>query len=124
MSKTIRVITRTPGLGQEPQTVTVEAGYKTMQRLVTPEGEDSGRSMIECVYIPELSESGVDLWVNEEGKLIGLKPNFMIFDGQDVAVGPIFFASSDEEGETVGLTDEQVEKTLAWLANQPKAVLL
>ena len=124
MSKTIRVITKNPGLGQEPKTVNVEAGYKTMQRLVSPSGVNSGRSMIECVYIPALSEHGVDLWVNEEGKLIGLKPNFMIFDGQDIAVGPVFFASCDDEGETVGLTDQQVEKTLAWLAEQPKAILL
>lgn len=123
MSKMIRVVTKQEGMFKTPKVETVEHGYKTMQRLVTPEGEDSGGSMIECVYVQELSEHGIDLWLNEEGKVLGLKPNFMLFGGRDVAVGPVFFASVDDEGETIGLTDKQVEVVLAFMKATPQAIV-
>jgi len=122
MSNTIRVLTKRPGMVNLLTEMAMEKGLNNMQALVAPESGDDGRNMIECVYIPALSEHGVDLWVNEEGKFNGCRPNFQIHDGQDTVMGPVFFASTDGEGETVGLTDEQVTVVENWLKRQPMSI--
>ena len=124
MSNQIRVVTKAEGMFQKPKVEMVAKGLSTMQALVTPGHLDLDRSLIECVYVPELADQGVDLWVNEEGKFNGCKPNFSLFGGRDLAFGPVFFSSSDEEGETVGLSDDQVEFVLDWLSQQPQAIVL
>jgi hypothetical protein len=43
---------------------------------------------------------------NEEGKLEGLSPNIVYYN--DILVGTIVFVSSNEEGDFVGLNDEQI----------------
>ena len=55
---------------------------------------------------------GFDIWINEEGKLCGLAPNFTIFNGCDVIVGTAVITKTDDEGNTIGLTDEEVEELL------------
>lgn len=63
-------------------------------------------------YVECIDCGGIDLWLNEEGKLHNLPPNLITYYGdkaEDVVVGDVFFASFDEEGRTVGLTDEQIE---------------
>ena len=122
MSNTIRVLTKKPGMVNRLTETNMEKGLANMQALVSREGEDVGRAYIECVYIPELGEHSVDLWVNEEGKLNGSRPNFQIFDGQDTVMGPVFFASTNDEGDTVGLSDEQVAVVRKWLARQPLSI--
>lgn len=122
MSNTIRVLTKRPGMVNLLTEMAMEKGLSNMQALVAPEGGDASRSMIECVYIPALSEHGVDLWVNEEGKFNGCRPNFQIHDGQDIVMGPVFFAATDEEGDTIGLTDEQVTVVENWLKGQPMSI--
>jgi hypothetical protein len=58
-------------------------------------------------------DNGIDVIINEEGKFIeGLKPEIAIVDKQhgqvlDIVYGNCIFASHNEEGETVGLTNEQ-----------------
>lgn len=53
--------------------------------------------------------------INEEGKFIeGLKPEIALIDGNtkkilDIVYGNIIFASHDEVGNTIGLTDEQIK---------------
>lgn len=60
---------------------------------------------------------GLDLWVNEEGKLLGLAPNPVatalssVF-GRDVLVGPCVVARTDAEGETRPLTPDDVGRLL------------
>ena len=71
------------------------------------------------IEIPPLSkvfaENGIDVIINEEGKLInGMKPEIAIVSGEttqilDIIYGNCIFASHDEEGETVSLTAEQME---------------
>lgn len=65
------------------------------------------------------------MWVNEEGKLEGLLPNEFgtrLFskrfgEGVDVIVGNIVLTGgTDDEGETLGLTDEQV-KSFSFIAS-------
>lgn len=72
-------------------------------------------------YIERVSLKGdIDLWLNEEGKLIGLEPNknaTLLFwgtwgIGSDIIVGDVFLANSNSEGDTVGLTDEQIDHLL------------
>ena len=60
------------------------------------------------------------MWVNEEGKLIGLIRNDMatkmfreVFGNVDVIMGDVVFTGgADDEGETVGLTDAQIASLL------------
>ena len=67
----------------------------------------------------DLSEE-MTMWVNEEGKLIGLIRNDMatkmfreVFGAVDVIMGDVIFTGgTDEEGETLGLTDTQVHQIL------------
>jgi hypothetical protein len=71
------------------------------------------------IEIPPLSrvfaENGIDVIINEEGKFIeGLKPEIAILDSEtgrilDLVYGNCIFASHDEEGETVSLTEEQIK---------------
>ena len=53
------------------------------------------------------------LWINEEGKLNDLEPNFFLTDRAgnkvDVVVGNVIFTGIDEEGDTVGLSQEDIE---------------
>jgi hypothetical protein len=74
---------------------------------------DSVQGYIECANV----EQNIDIWLNEEGKLIGLTPNrlatFMYWAkwgaGTDIIVGDVFLATHDEEGETIGLTESQLD---------------
>lgn len=70
------------------------------------------------IEIPFLSrrfaDEGIDTIINEEGKLIGLKPQIAVlqrdtFKLVDLVAGNCIFASHNEEGDTVGLTDEQIK---------------
>ena len=68
---------------------------------------------IECVRL----NNGVDMWVNEEGKILDLPYNptataiFWANFGfmSDVIVGNVIFTSSNDEGDTIGLNVSQVE---------------
>lgn len=69
---------------------------------------------IEVPFLSEtLRENGIDVIINEEGKFIeGLRPEIAIVDRNtnqvlDVVMGNCIFASHDEEGETVPLTEKQ-----------------
>lgn len=59
-------------------------------------------------------DNTIDVIINEEGKFIeGLKPEIAMVDGEtksilDIVYGNCIFASHDEEGNTIGLNDEQI----------------
>lgn len=57
-------------------------------------------------------ENDVCIWVNEEGKINGLKPNTALVDKNgrifDIIHGNFVVTASDEEGNTVPMTKEQV----------------
>ena len=70
---------------------------------------------IEIPYLGKtFRDNVIDVIINEEGKFVeGLKPEIAIVDkerGQvlDIVYGNCIFASHDEVGETIGLTDEQI----------------
>jgi hypothetical protein len=71
------------------------------------------------IEIPFLSRTfnnnGIDVIINDEGKFIeDCKPEIAIVDGEtkqvlDVVHGNCIFASHNEEGDTTGLTEEQMK---------------
>lgn len=71
------------------------------------------------IEIPFLSrvfrDHAIDMIINEEGKFIeGLKAEIAIVDNEhgnilDIVYGNCIFASHDDEGETVGLNEGQIE---------------
>jgi hypothetical protein len=58
-----------------------------------------------------ISETCV-LWINEEGKIHDLKPNFMLTDRAgnqvDYVSGNVIFTGVTEEGDTVSLSEEDI----------------
>jgi len=116
----IRVLHKRPGMAYPAEVKQIEHGLKAMQALVSPPGLEG--SYIELVHIPELAEKGIDLYVNEEGKFNGCKASFQIFGGRDTVFGPAFFVSSNDEGETVSLTDAQLAFAQGWLKSQPQVI--
>lgn len=84
-----------------PQIIEFAESYKELQRLV--------EGYIEMPYIFD----DVDVVINEEGKLNGSLPNKKLFyDGNlvDIIFGNIVLVGSNEDGETISLTDKQIEK--------------
>ena len=56
----------------------------------------------------------IDVIINEEGKFMSLEPQIAVLERGtnrilDLVVGTCIFASHDDEGETVGLTDKQIK---------------
>ena len=68
---------------------------------------------IEIPYISRrLVNNGIDVIINDEGKLLDLEPQIIVQDNNkilDVIHGTCVFASHDEDGNTISLTDEQIE---------------
>lgn len=66
---------------------------------------------IEMPYLVEdFYEMGIDMVINEEGKLADLKPTLAIVSGNkviDIIYGPVVFVSHDNEGNTISLNKEQ-----------------
>lgn len=67
---------------------------------------------IECVRL----DNGIDMWLNEEGKLLGLPVNYFAtvlwiskYGMTDVMCGNAILTSGTEDGDTVGLTEEQLD---------------
>lgn len=60
----------------------------------------------------------LDIWVDDEGFLKGLEPTLIIKNSKEPALtdidilitGPVVFASYDEEGRTISLTDKALEQ--------------
>lgn len=65
---------------------------------------------IEHISIKERPNgSRIGIYLNEEGKLIGLEPNRMIIGkrGGDMFVGTFFITAHNLQGDTVSLTDQE-----------------
>lgn len=85
-----------------------EVGYEVLNEAV-------GGWIEHITYNREFVERHIDMWCNEEGKLKDLKPSVAIVDKMDIIVeilvGNIAFTKCDCEGNSFGLTDEEVEFT-------------
>jgi hypothetical protein len=79
---------------EEPEIVKLPNKYETLR--------DAVGGFIEAVYC----ENKVILWVNEEGKLIGLPTNFM-FNGMSIE-GDVLFTADNGRGGNKDLNDTQI----------------
>ncbi|MGV0985065.1 MAG: DUF3846 domain-containing protein [Limnohabitans sp.] len=91
-----------------------------MQEFVRAPQQAPGQGMVEVVEL----KHGIDMWLNEEGKYVFGEPAPMEFWNRratmfaheakaiypsDMIVGDVLFTGgNDDEGETVGLSDEQL----------------
>ena len=93
--------------GFTPEVIEFNNGYKELQRLV--EGN------FEMPYIFD----DADVVVNEEGKLNGLEANKLLYhNGQliDILFGNIVIVDSNDEGETISLSQEKIDKYMRVLS--------
>lgn len=59
-------------------------------------------------YVPMPNRDDIDIWCNEEGKLMGLKPNLALSEYGDCIVGTCYFCANDGE-RSVSLNKEQID---------------
>ena len=88
---------------------------REVEKLELEDMQNLVGGFVECMRldfgIPEHTLEA-DVWLNEEGKLHKLPPNVVLFNEGgivDAIVGDIFIADSNDEGETIGLSDEQCD---------------
>jgi len=99
--------------------VLVLSNGKLETKEITNELEDLQEIVGGYIEIPYLGDTfrnnGIDVIINEEGKFIErLKPEIAVVDqvsGRvlDIVYGNCIFASHDEAGETIELTEEQMQ---------------
>lgn len=80
-------------VGRKAIEIEIEDKLEILQTLVD--------GLIEVVELTP----GIDMICNEEGKLIGLEENINL--DYDIIVGDVIICSHDNEGNFVGLSDEQ-----------------
>lgn len=91
----------------ELEVITMENKLENLQKEVG--------GLIEIPYISErLDNAKVDIVINEEGKILELPATIALIDKNtgtmvDMVCGVCLFVSHDAEGNTIGLTDEQIE---------------
>ena len=98
--------------------VMVLSNGELKEKEIGNELEDLQKIVGGYIEIPFISkiffENVIDMIINEEGKFIeGLKPEIAIVGKEtnalfDIVYGNCIFASHDEEGETIGLNEEQI----------------
>ncbi len=84
---------------------------------------------IECIHLPHLD---VNMWINEEGKIHDLPTNAQAtlmwvksYGPTDAIMGNVIFTShTDVNGNTVGLTDEQVVKIKSDIVDLMKVTII
>ena len=91
----MRVIYKCPG--EDPRTIVINHDLRLMQQLVG--------GHIETVRI---SDKAI-LVCNEEGKLLGLEPNFYLGAIGDVIVGPVLVVGENGE-EFDSLPDDEIKE--------------
>lgn len=98
--------------------VLVLSNGELKEQEIGNELEDLQKIVGGYIEIPFLSQklldNGIDVIINEEGKLIeGLKAEIAIVSEErgtilDIVYGNCIFASHDEAGEAIGLTEKQI----------------
>ena len=100
MSK-IQVVVKEPM--KKPEIRTIENMLKAKQEIIG--------GYIE--YFPFVN--GYDIVLNEEGKLEHLPANLVFHGDMEIIVGTIIVSKANEEGEDVGLTDEECQEVMELL---------
>ena len=97
--KTITALMVEPN--EHPKVVQLQTDLDSLQKAVSIGASYQG--LIELLAL----EKGVAILCNEEGKLIGLPGNRRI--GSDVIAGVFYVIGSNDHGNLVSLTDQQLE---------------
>jgi hypothetical protein len=100
----VKAIVKEPGKEAEIKEVIIK--LESLQKIV--------KGMIEIIPFPDIE--GLDIILNEEGKLINLDPNILIPEYNDLAVGPIIVLGFDEDkGDHRSLSEEEIKKVKEYL---------
>lgn len=100
----ITVIVKQPF--SKPYVTEIENSLKSFQNIVG--------GYIECIEIPDAE--GIDIILNEEGKIYGLAPNVYLPEYDDCIMGPIIVVAFDSSsGEHIGLNDKQISEVMHYL---------
>jgi hypothetical protein len=89
---------------------------KTTGEMETIEYEDTLETLQGFVggYIDYVTiGDGVDMIINDEGKIMGLEPNWVatfLWGQPDMIVGDVLVVGIGDEGENIALTNEQIAK--------------
>lgn len=102
-TKTVRAIRIQPG--KKPEVIDLKADLESLQAEVD--------GYIEFFYP---SEDGIVCIVNEEGKLLHLEPNRILYDEDgkaiDLIVGTLLIVGDGCGGDISDLTDEQIKSQI------------
>lgn len=65
-------------------------------------------------YNENLVKNKIDIFVNDEGKLMELYPNILVIDSEteklvDYLAGDVIFLAYNDKGESLGLSEEQLD---------------
>ena len=82
---------------EQPKVIEIEHNLSTLQKYVG--------GLIDIVEL----ENDVDIIINDEGKLLGLSPNLVLYEFRDIIVGD-FLVVGQKNGETISLSEEKIEK--------------
>ena len=82
-----------------PKEIDLDNTLEAMQKFVG--------GLIECITLSDTG-SEVTLVCNDEGKLLELPPNRMLWGGADYLAGSGFIAGTDSEGNMTSLTAEEI----------------
>lgn len=77
----------------------------TLQKIV-------GGYIEHVTWNEELLKRNIDMWVNEEGKLLDMKPNVVFTDDGtlvEVICGPVAFTRFDSAGNSLPLNDDDID---------------
>lgn len=97
--------------------VVADVGQRAEVREINPDLDGMQGAVGGYIELFAKTPDGVDWWCNETGRIDGLPLNRIVLDGFDIH-GPILVTASDDEGETVGLTDDQAERVVHYLNNR------
>lgn len=96
--KKIRVLMIAPG--KEPDIVTLDNNLDALQKAVSIDAPSQG--LIEIITLDKKN----CILCNEEGKLIGLKPNRRL--GYDILCGVFYICGQSKDGELRSLSEDRI----------------
>jgi hypothetical protein len=97
---TMKCVIKKPGSPAE--VADIDGGYKSMQSVVG--------GLFTLANVPGISDKGNDVWANDEGFLLGLP--FNIRTRFQPLVGNLLVIGHNDEGENVGLTDDEANNAV------------
>ena len=107
----------------------VQGKSEKIRIVVAPVGEAPFETVIDNTleamqflvggYIEPIRVGDLDVWINEEGLIMNLPYNRTV-EGYPIT-GTIFVAASNEEGDTLGLNDDQTKRAIRLLSKPEPA---